>query len=150
MADRMAFHTSYQTSVAAVGIGDMHVTDADAIDCWEMEPIRCTHTVAQADIDGRVADVGHRQVAHPDIFHLCTVDGFKCQTSAMRERTASDSDMTEPAVRFCAKFDAPRRSVTIRSLFGLGGACAIEQRTHIISTDFTILYQHMFRRLCPS
>ena len=33
MADGMAFHTSYQTSVATVGIGDMHVTDADTIDC---------------------------------------------------------------------------------------------------------------------
>ena len=85
-------------------------------------------------------------MADADIFHLSTIDSFESQTTAMRKRAATDSDMTETAIRLGAKFDAPRRSVTVGCLFGLGGTRAIEQGADIIATDFAVFNQHMLRR----
>ena len=68
----------------------------------------------------------------------------------MGEAATPDGDMPETTVRLCPQLDAPRRTVTVGSLFHERGTGTVEQRPHIVATHLAILYQHVLRRLCTA
>ena len=102
MANGILLHACNQTGIAAIGIGDMDVADADVADLRGMESFGCPHSVSEANVDGRVANVGHRQVVDADVFHLCSVNGFEGESTAMGEATLADGDVSEATIRLCA------------------------------------------------
>ena len=51
MVHGMIFDTGYQTSIAAIGILDIDIADADVVDGGAMESCRSPHAVAQSYIN---------------------------------------------------------------------------------------------------
>ena len=113
------------------------------------EALRRTHPVAESDVDGRIADVGHPQVAHVDVFHRCAVDRLQSQSPAVGERTSPYGDMAESAVALRAQFDAACGAVAVRCSGGGGGAGACHERAHIVAAHVTVFNQHVCRGLGP-
>lgn len=125
----------------------MDVTDADAAYLGGVESFGNPHAVAQADVDGRVANVGHREVADADVFHLGPVDGFESQSATVLEAAAADGDVAETAAGFGAELDAACGPVAVGRLFGKRGARAVKQRAYVVAADVAVFYQHLLRGL---